>query len=94
MENDRIILASSSPRRRELLEAVGCDFEVTVSHADETVPAGTPPEEAVVLLARRKCASAAALAPERVVYDGGLQLAAIVLVYDFSLILHGIIRTR
>lgn len=67
MENERIILASSSPRRRELLEAVGCDFEVMVSRADETVPEGTPPEEAVVLLARRKCASAAALAPERVV---------------------------
>lgn len=67
MENERIILASSSPRRRELLEAVGCDFEVMVSDADETVPAGTPPEEAVVLLARRKCAAVAALAPERVV---------------------------
>lgn len=31
----KIILASQSPRRRELLEAVGMNFEVVVSEADE-----------------------------------------------------------
>lgn len=64
---EKIILASASPRRRELLATVGCDFEVIVSDADETLEAGTPPSDAVEELARRKCAAVAALHPDRVV---------------------------
>lgn len=33
---EKIILASGSPRRREILHAVGLDFEVAVSDADES----------------------------------------------------------
>lgn len=62
MENDRficppdlhLVLASASPRRRDLLGAMGLSFTVRVSEADETLPAGTPPAEAVRLLAARK----------------------------------------
>lgn len=32
----RLVLASSSPRRREILTTLGIDFEVRPSHADET----------------------------------------------------------
>jgi septum formation protein len=54
-----ILLASASPRRRELLTALGLDFTVKVSHADESVPEGTPSREAVELVARRKAAAVA-----------------------------------
>lgn len=64
---ERIILASASPRRRELLVAVGCDFEVMVSDADEALPAGVPPAAAVEELARRKCAAVAEKHPGRIV---------------------------
>lgn len=48
----KIILASGSPRRRELLEKMGISFEIDVSDVDETV-SGTP-EERVSILAERK----------------------------------------
>ena len=32
----RIILASASPRRKELLEMIGVKFEIITSNADET----------------------------------------------------------
>lgn len=54
---EKIILASASPRRRELLEQMGVPFEVLVSNADENV-IGTP-QERVRILAERKARSAA-----------------------------------
>ena len=33
---EKIILASSSPRRRELLEHIGVKFDIVVSMADES----------------------------------------------------------
>ncbi len=45
-----IILASQSPRRRELLKYITEDFEVKVSDVDETLPEGIPPKEAVEYL--------------------------------------------
>ncbi|ACV57946.1 Maf family protein [Alicyclobacillus acidocaldarius] len=50
----RIILASGSPRRRELLSMLGVPFSVQPSQADETIPPGARPADAVVALARRK----------------------------------------
>lgn len=52
----KIILASGSPRRRELLAQIGIPFEVRVSEADETV-AETEPEQVVLELSRRKAAA-------------------------------------
>jgi len=48
----RIILASGSPRRRQLLEQVGIPHEVIISNADETIDG--PPEVQVKTLALRK----------------------------------------
>ena len=42
-----IILASASPRRRELLSLITTDFIVSPTDADETVPDGLSPAEAV-----------------------------------------------
>ena len=50
----RIVLASKSPRRRELLGEIVEDFEIITKETDETVPDGMHPREAVELLARRK----------------------------------------
>ena len=46
-----IILASTSPRRRELLTLAGVKFEVLALNVDESVPEGTPPEDAVEMTA-------------------------------------------
>lgn len=40
----RIILASASPRRRELLQQIGLDFEVVTSHVEEQVSSAKPDE--------------------------------------------------
>ncbi len=48
------ILASNSPRRREILSMLGMDFEVIVSDCDETVRAAMTPDKLVCELARRK----------------------------------------
>ena len=49
----RLILASASARRAELLKLMGLEFCVSVSGADEDMPP-CPPEEAVQRLALRK----------------------------------------
>ena len=59
MELD-IVLASASPRRRELLEKAGVTFRVHVADADETLSPelAAEPVEAVKKLAERKAAAA------------------------------------
>ena len=59
-----IILASASPRRRELLEQIGCKFEVITSNADEITDAGLEPHQLVVQNAHLKAAAVAAEHPE------------------------------
>ena len=36
----KIILASASPRRRELLATAGIDFEIRTAEVDESIPEG------------------------------------------------------
>ncbi len=55
----KLILASTSPRRKELLAGLGLTFTVDPSHEDEMVAPGTSPKEIVELLARRKAESVA-----------------------------------
>jgi septum formation protein len=51
---DRIILASQSPRRRQLLEWAEISFEVMISDADESYPGDLTSTEIPVYIARRK----------------------------------------
>ncbi len=44
MQTKKIILASASPRRRELLAQAGYEFEIQVSHKEETYTSETPDE--------------------------------------------------
>ena len=62
----RIILASGSPRRRELLDQIGAKYEVRPSEADETITS-TIPSEVVKELALRKGSEVAAHYEEDVV---------------------------
>jgi len=54
-----LILASASPRRRELLTQIGVSFEVVVHDIDESVIAGETPVQYVCRLARAKAAAVA-----------------------------------
>ncbi|MGD8188816.1 Maf family protein [Brevibacillus ginsengisoli] len=49
-----LVLASSSPRRRELLSTLGLSFSIAVSDVDETTPSNYTPTEIVESLAVRK----------------------------------------
>ncbi|MBT2290504.1 septum formation inhibitor Maf [Paenibacillus albidus] len=60
-----IILASGSPRRRELLSLLGLPFEVITSDADESTPPEWTPAEIVRGLALRKAEAVRAAAGER-----------------------------
>ncbi len=53
----KFIVASASPRRRELLMNAGYEFEIIPSDADETLPENIGTEQAVCLLAERKALS-------------------------------------
>lgn len=55
-----LILASTSPYRRALLERLGVAFETAAPRVDETPRAGESPEELVGRLARAKAAAVAA----------------------------------
>lgn len=77
----RVILASGSPRRRELLTSLGVPFEVVVSGADEDSPETDPQRLAgeLALLKGREVAAqhpdAVVIAADTVVAVGGRLLA-------------------
>lgn len=54
----RILLASASPRRRELLEQIGLPFEVVVSHVEESITE-TEPGKVVEQLSAQKAEAVA-----------------------------------
>jgi septum formation protein len=54
-----IVLASASPRRREILSRLGIPFRVAPSEVDETFDAPMPPAIVAETLARRKAESVA-----------------------------------
>ena len=62
-----LLLASSSPRRRELLEMAGYEFSVVPANIDETFLRGTPPMQVVEQLSRRKAQAVAEQHPEAVI---------------------------
>ena len=60
MLNDKLILASGSPRRAEILAAVGWEFEKEAADVDETEFPGEKPDEYVRRLAKTKAETVAA----------------------------------
>ena len=59
-----IVLASSSPRRRELLSLIGLDFAVLPSDEEEVQPVGLPPAQYVETLALQKARPVADARPD------------------------------
>lgn len=59
-----LILASASPRRRELLASAGLEFAVVVPEIDETPLPGETPRDTVLRLAREKASAIAARHPQ------------------------------
>ncbi|HDX9668886.1 TPA: septum formation inhibitor Maf [Bacillus cereus] len=55
----KIILASGSPRRKELLELAGVPFEIVVSEVEETNGAYSSPSDIVMSLALQKASAVA-----------------------------------
>ncbi|HEX3026603.1 MAG TPA: Maf family protein [Clostridia bacterium] len=63
----KLILASSSPRREEILRNAGYEFEVIPSRVDENLPEPLPPEETVTRLAVLKAGEIFSQYPDAVV---------------------------
>ncbi len=54
MFKQKVILASQSPRRKELLHLAEIDFDVLVADTDETYPAGLSFEDTAIFIAKNK----------------------------------------
>ena len=76
-----ILLASQSPRRRQLLEAAGFSVTVRVAAVEEDFPPGMPAEEVAAYLAEKK-----AEASRSFLNEGAVLLAA-----DSIVVLDGVI---
>jgi septum formation protein len=63
----RIVLASASPRRRELLAAAGWSFDVDAADVDERRLAGEPPDAYVARVAQLKAEAVAVRHPDAAV---------------------------
>lgn len=53
----KIVLASQSPRRKQLLQWAEVDFEIIIEPTEETYPEGLTPEEVAMHIARQKAAA-------------------------------------
>lgn len=62
-----IVLASQSPRRKQLLEWAEIPFEIIVKETDEHFPPGIPAEEIAVYIARNKAKAVQEQAPGRTI---------------------------
>lgn len=73
---DEVVLASTSPMRKALMDALGIPYVVEAPGVDEIVPPGTPPQHAVALLAERKARAVYARKPKALII-GSDQLASL-----------------
>lgn len=63
----KIILASSSPRRRELLTNAEVKFDICIKNTDETIPDGLSPAESTEYLARKKAEAIAGVNSDAII---------------------------
>ncbi len=66
----KIILASTSPRRKELLAKTGLTFEVVSSNYEEDMTLSMPPDELVKFLSRGKAESVAQNYEDAIIIGG------------------------
>lgn len=67
MTTKKIILASQSPRRRQLMEMAELKFDVLIADVDETNPPGMPGEQVPEFLARKKADAVSHLVQDAIV---------------------------
>lgn len=79
---ERIILASQSPRRKQLLEWAEVPFDIIVKETDELYPSDLPVEEVPVYIARNK----ALAVKEELSHDRIILAADTVVVLDNKII--------
>ncbi|MFT4155312.1 Maf family nucleotide pyrophosphatase [Parafilimonas sp.] len=84
MPDTKIILASQSPRRKQLLEWAEINFDAVTSDADESFPADMPVEDIPVFIARNK-----ARAVRQKLHTGAVILAA-----DTIVVLHNKVMNK
>ncbi|EXX85131.1 septum formation protein Maf [Paenibacillus darwinianus] len=84
----RLIMASSSPRRRELIQSLGLRIPVTImaSDADESTPADWTPQQIVEALALRKARAVKAMLAD---VERNHQAPAVVVGADTIVVLDG-----
>ncbi|MGM0564540.1 MAG: Maf family protein [Pseudomonadota bacterium] len=75
-QTDRLVLASRSPYRRQLLMRLGLEFSCLAADIDETPQAAEPPEDLALRLAREKARAIAEQDREAIVI-GSDQVAGI-----------------
>ncbi len=66
-DSSKVILASASPRRRQLLAAAGIEFEVIESLVPERHTAGEPARDYALRMAREKAGEVSSRFPEAIV---------------------------
>lgn len=64
---NKIILASQSPRRKQLLAWAEVPFEIVIKETDEHFPPGLAPEEVAIYIARNKALAVQQLRKEEVI---------------------------
>ena len=85
MHDIRLVLASASPRRKEILETLGVDFTVVTADADEACDLASPGAR-VEEISKRKCLATQALLEAR----GELTENTVILASDTLVTLAGI----
>ena len=77
-----LILASASPRRRELLEYITPDFVAVAFDLDERLPPDIPPRAGAEILAKRKAQAAAGTHPDNIVIGADTIVALDGVIYE------------
>ena len=63
----KLVLASQSPRRKQLMEMAELQFEIIIADVDETNPPGMPGAEVPAFLARKKATAIQHLATDAII---------------------------
>lgn len=82
-----IILASSSPRRKEILESIGADFRIVTFDTDETLEGIMSPDAAVCEIAKRKCEDVRTLLAN----EGKLKNETLIIACDTAVVYEGML---
>ena len=63
----KIILASQSPRRKQLLQWAEVEFDIIVADSDESFPGSLQPEEAAIYIATQKAKTVQQKATDKII---------------------------